>query len=117
MESKRSFKKFVNELAQAICSDMMAVSIEVPGVNTDAIDQAIIKVLKGAEVALMMANAKFDKTESAFANRREYNKARRAFYKTVFDKAHTEFAECNTKALAEFNAAVPAEVKAANKAK
>lgn len=107
MSNKRDFKKFTNQYTHALCSNMMAVSATVPGVDTAKIDDAIIKLLKGAEVAIMMADVKYDKTEAAFDNPAEYRKARRAFYKEVFDKAHQEFAKSELEAMAEFNQAIP----------
>ncbi len=56
------------------------------------------------------------KGQKAFDNPKEYNRAKEAFFKQLFKKINEDFAREINEALKEFNATIPAEVKAQMKA-
>ena len=64
----------------------------------------------------MNSNIFFDRGVKAFADKKEYSKAKETFFKALFEKVSTEFTEEINLALKEFNAALPAEEKERNKA-
>lgn len=116
MANKREFKKYVDALAAAACDEMMYSFYSVEGADKDAISKAMEKVLLAANKARMNANIFFDRGAKAFADRKEYTKAKENFFKALFEKVSTEFSEEVDAALKDFNAALPAEEKEKNKA-
>ena len=111
MANKREFKKQTHALTAAVVNDMMASSFVSDKIDKEAIDNAIIKLLSASEAAIVKVNVKFDKTMKAFDSEKEYKKAKKSFYKTLFDKAGDEFIEKLKEAMADYNACFPSEVK------
>lgn len=116
MANKREFKKYVDALGAAACDEMMYSFYTVEGADKDAISKAIEKVLIATNKARMNSNIFFDKGVKAFADRKEYSKAKDAFFKALFEKVSKEFTEEVNAALKDFNAALPEEEKERNKA-
>ncbi len=116
MANKREFKKAIAAVGGAICNDMMTVAICVDGVDRNAIDAAISRVLSATENAIERSNIFFDKGRRAFPTEEEYIKAKRAFFKQLFDKIHKEYTAVLDETIKQFNAAIPAAAKEANKA-
>lgn len=115
MASKRDFKKYIAAASNAVSQNMMFVGCTVDGVDNDAVNEAIIDILKAAELSILKANVKFDKTPKA-CGEGTYSKERRAFYKALFKKANKDYVQALNAAIKKFNAAVPEEAKAKNKA-
>lgn len=115
MANKREFKKYVSSVSSSICNYMMEIGIMTPEADHNTIEDAMIKVLTAAEDAVIKSNIRFDKSEGAFPEG-GYGKARTAFYKALFTKTNKEFRAAIDAALKTYNEAIPAEVKARNKA-
>lgn len=116
MENKREFKKYVDAVGGSITNEMMAAYYNIEGADREAISKAIQKVLCAVGTARCHANTYFDRGAKSFADKKEYAKARRAFFRALFNKINNDFAEAIQEALKEFNGAIPAAVKEANKA-
>lgn len=115
MANKREFKKYITAVSESLNGEMMEAYYTIEGIDKDAIENAVIDVMKAGEVAIMMSNVKFDKGTNAFSNG-GYRKAKREFFRTVYAKANAEFTEAVNGAIKKFNAAIPAAVKEAQKA-
>lgn len=115
MANKRDFKKSVDAIGAAVCNEMMTAYYNIENVDKDAIASAIEKVLASVMKAKDNSNIFFDKGIKAFPDHKEYARAKSAFFKALFNKIHNEFGEELNSALREFNNAIPAEVKEANK--
>lgn len=115
MANKRDFRKYVGIVVNDICQDMMMAYYNIENADVNAIDEAIIDVLKAGEIALAQSNVKFDKTRKAFANPKEYNTEKSKFHRIVYTKIHKEMNEAIGEALKKFNSAIPQEVKDQNK--
>lgn len=115
MANKREFKKSVDAVGAAICNEMMAAYYNVEGSDKKAIADAIQKVLGAVVKAKDNSNIFFDKGIKAFEDHQKYSEAKTKFFKTLFNKIHTEFGEEINLALKEFNKAIPENVKKANK--
>ena len=115
MANKREFKKYVDALGAAACDEMMYSYYNVEGADKDAISKAIEKVLLATNKARMNSNIFFDRGVKAFADKKEYVKAKEAFFKALFEKVSTEFSEEVNTALKDFNAPLPATEKQKNK--
>ena len=116
MANKRDFKKYVESVGAAICDEMMIAFYNVEGIDQEKTQESIAKVLGAVGKATSNSNVFFDKGQKAFDNPKEYNRAKEAFFKQLFKKINEDFAREINEALKEFNAAIPAEVKAQMKA-
>ncbi len=115
MANKRDFKKSIDAIGGAVCNEMMIAYYNVEGADKNAIASSIEKVLAAVTKAKDNANVFFDKGVKAFADKAEYTKSKAAFFKALFAKIHMEFGEELNAAVKEFNEAIPADVKKANK--
>ncbi|MDE7412875.1 MAG: hypothetical protein K2N05_03665 [Muribaculaceae bacterium] len=115
MANKREFKKYVDALGASACDEMMYAFYTVEGADKDAISKAIEKVLLATNKARMNSNIFFDRGAKAFADKKEYEKAKKNFFKALFEKVTTEFSEEIQDALKQFNAALPEDEKKKNK--
>lgn len=115
MANKREFKKNADALGASIIDEMISAYYNVKGADRDKIAQAMETVLGAVGKARDNANVTFDRGVSAFGSIEEYAKAKKAFFRSLFDKIETEFSEEVNQSLKLFNAALPAEEKARNK--
>lgn len=116
MANKRNFKKYVTALGSAVCEDMLIARYNVEGIDAKAVDEAVNEVLTAVENGVANANIFFDRGAKAFESREEYLKAKRAFFKALFARISGDVSKSIDGAIKKFNAAVPAAVKAGNKA-
>lgn len=116
MANKREFKKGVDAIGTSVCDEMMAAYYNIEGVDRKAVSDALEKVLVAIGNAKDNANVFFDKGPKAFEDRKAYAKAKAAFFKSLFVKINKDFANELDAALKQFNAAIPASIKAENKA-
>lgn len=115
MANKRDFKKAVETVGVSICEEMMTAYYNVKGADKNAIANSIQMILTAVENAKDNSNVYFDKGAKAFENKKLYSKEKTIFFKSLFNKIHTEFAEQLDKAVKDFNQAIPKEVKEQNK--
>lgn len=115
MANKREFKKYADALGASVIDEMVSAYHNVEGADREKIADSMKMVLGAIGKAKSNSNVFFDKGVKAFGNVEEYAKAKRAFFRALFDKIETEFGEEVNAALKEFNAALPAEEKARNK--
>lgn len=116
MANKREFKKYVTAVSQAVSQDMMDTCYTIDGVDCETVQDAVIDILKAAELAIMKSNVKFDKTPKGCADG-SYGKQRQSFYKALFSKANKDFTDAINAAVKKFNTAIPEQAKADNRAK
>lgn len=116
MGNKREFKKSAEAIGASVCESMMTTYYNTDGVDKAAIEQAIAKVLGAVGAARSNANITFDKGVKAFDNLEAYSKAKTEFYKKLFVKISDDFNKELDEALKQYNAAIPAEVKASQRA-
>lgn len=115
MANKRTFKKFVNGMASNVCEDMMIYRLSVKGIDSEAVESAVEKVIAAAARACVKANIRFDKAPRDFESKHEYNVSKNKFFAAEFSKISTEFIDEINVALKQFNAAVPQEQRQQNK--
>ncbi|MDE7381626.1 MAG: hypothetical protein K2N03_05810 [Muribaculaceae bacterium] len=115
MASKREFKKNVDRLGSDIIENMMVAWYNAEGADKKGIADAMGTLLKGIEAARNNSNLFFDRGAKAFPNRREYGKAKEVFFKKLFTKIIADLNTSVSDSLKQFNAALPKEVKEANK--
>ncbi len=94
---------------------MMIAYYNVDNAKKEQISAAVGKVLEAIENAKNNANVYFDRGPKAFGDMKEYAKAKKNFFKALFNKIENEFNEEINGAIKDFNAALPEEVKKAQK--
>ena len=114
--NKRDFKKYVEAVGDSACASMVDVCDSYENVDRSKAADAVEKVIAAVAAAKSNADITFDKGMKAFDNIVEYSKAKRAFFRQLFDKIYKDFYTQLDEAVKEFNTAVPEEVKAENKA-
>lgn len=115
MVNKREFKKYVDALGSSVAQEMMLAYYNVEGIDGKATGEAVQKVIAAVEEAKCNANRYFDRGPRAFADRKEYAVAKRNFFRALFQKIEKDFNGEINAALKQFNAALPEEVKQAQK--
>lgn len=114
--NKRDFKKYVESVGDSACASMAEVYDSVEKIDKAKVADAVEKVIAAVAAAKSNADITFDKGAKAFDNLKEYSKAKKAFFKQLFEKIYKDFYNELDEALKEFNSAVPKEVKEENKA-
>ena len=112
MANKREFKKYADALGASVIDEMISAYYNVKNADRDKIAESMQKVLGAIGKAKNNSNVYFDRGPKAFGSMAEYAKAKKKFFKALFDKIETEFSEEINEALKVFNAALPAEEKA-----
>ena len=116
MANKREFKKSVEAVGASIVGEMMDTYYTVREADKEAIEKAIAKVLGATAAAKSNSNVFFDRGMKSFDTHQEYGKAKGQFFRALFNKISKDFSDEVNAALKEYNAAIPASVKAENKA-
>ena len=115
MANKREFKKYVEAVGASACDGMMEVYYTVDNAEKNEIAKAIEKVLGAVASARANSNVFFDKGAKAFADRKEYGKAKKEFFNKLFTKINGDFTKELDEALRIFNGAIPQGMKDHNK--
>lgn len=115
MANKREFKKYVDALGASVIDEMITSYYNVKGADRDKISKAIETALAAIGKAKNNANVYFDKGVKAFGSIEEYSKAKKSFFRSLFNKIQTEFGDDINASLKIFNEALPADEKARNK--
>lgn len=115
MPNKREFKKYADALGASVVEEMMVAYYNVEGADRNAIAKAVGKVLQAIEEAKDNSNVYFDRGVKAFPDPKEYSKAKREFFRALFNKIESDFGAKIDDAVKDFNAALPESYKAAQK--
>lgn len=91
MANKRQLKKFIN----TNCLDLVFVTFlancTAAECDEEKYSNLINEIGELRTQALSAVSVAFDKTPSCFENKKEYNKARKAYYKQAFKKFNEEY--------------------------
>ena len=113
--NKRDFKKYVESIGNSACASMVDICENYTDVDQEKAANAVEKVISAVAAAKSNADVTFDKGVKAFDSIVEYSKAKRVFFRQLFNKIYEDFYKELEVALKEFNSGVPEEVKVANK--
>lgn len=115
MANKRTLKKQIRRVCGEIAAEAVIAYHSIPEVNSEAAGQIVGDVFELQCGSLSRVSFVFDKSRSDFENDAAYRAARRRYNAAAFAKLRTDFTEGVSKALKELNAAIPEEVRQANK--
>lgn len=113
--NKRDFKKYVESLGDSACASMVEICEMHDNIDKAKAANAVEKVINAVAVAKSNADVTFDKGIKAFDSLAQYSKAKKAFFKQLFNKIYEDFYKELDSAVKEFNSGVPEEVKEENK--
>lgn len=114
--NKRDFKKYVESVGDSACASMVEVFDTVENIDKSKVADAVEKVISAVAAAKSNADVTFDKGVKAFENLGAYSKAKKQFFRQLFNKITEDFYKELDEAVKEFNSAIPESVKAENKA-
>lgn len=115
MANKRELKKYVEALGSAVANEMMVAYYNVEGIDSDAVASAIQTIIGAVAEAKGNCNRRFDRGVKAFADRKEYRRAKGAFFRALFNKIESDFDAKMEAALKTFNGALPEAYRQAQK--
>ncbi len=115
MANKRDLKKQVRYICGDLAAECLIAGEYVDGVDRNAMRAIVGKIAALQQNALEHCSFSFDKVPSDFDSRKEYRSARKDYFKKAFGTLREKFNARVLEIVKEMNAAVPREVKGANR--
>lgn len=115
MANKRDLKKQVKLVCEDLATECMFAADYVKGVDANEMYGIVGKIATLQENALNRISFSFDKTPSDFDNMHDYHKARKDYFKKAYGSFREKFSTHVNEIVKDMNAALPQEVKDANK--
>ena len=107
MANKRNLKKQIRYICGDIAGESLLAKNLIPGVDSKAMTDVIVKVAELQSTALCRTNIAFDKTPKEFENKARYNAAKAKYYRQAFGKLSESFNNQVLSVVKEMNAAMP----------
>ena len=107
MANKRQLKKRISYVCGELAGEIITAYHILNGLDTAAVNKVVCDIAALQTHARRNVNVAFDKAPRDFANRCDYNKARRAYYKAAYSSLRKEFGEKVLAIVKEMNAAIP----------
>lgn len=105
--SKRELKKLIQYACGDIAGECIRAQQTIPGTDVEKWDNIVLNVALLQQEAVNRVSVDFDKTPKDFASKKEYNKARRAYFKQV-EKGINDYMQAEVeKIVKEMNALLP----------
>ena len=117
MANIRNLKKEVRYVCGDLAAECLMARTFIKGVDRDRMEEIVGDIAVLQENALEHASFGFDKTPADFASRAEFRAARRSYYKKAYKSFREKFEGHVTDIVRDMNAALPQDVKDANKKK
>ena len=105
--NKRDIKKSIIYTCGEIASEAAFTGAVMNGGDIELMSQAIIDAAKLQSKSLTKVSVAFDRQPKDFENRKEYNKARKAYNKKAFAALTEEFNEKLLEIIKKMNSALP----------
>lgn len=115
--NKRQLKKQIQGLCAGLAVDTVIASDYIPSMNPDQVAALVADAAKAQTQSLRRLSLSFDKTPRDFETRREYRKARAAYFKAAFAKLRSDLNAEADKIVSTLNSALSEQDKEVNKAK
>lgn len=111
MANKRSLKKFINNTSRELAFDTFIADCALSNPDEAKFEALLHEIDSFHSQALAAASFSFDKTPSSFDSKKEYNKARKAYFKKAYAKFFEEYRERLQKIVDSLNALEAGEAK------
>ena len=93
MQSKRDLKKQIRYIRSEVVAECLLLGEVCPDEQLDEVNQLIVDVAILQEGTIAKMSISFDKAVKEFPSRKEYNKARNAYYRKAFTTLSKQFTE------------------------
>lgn len=117
MANKRNLKKQISYICGDIAAECLLAAECVKGIDTDKMRDIVCRLALLQENALKNTTFTFDKVPGDFSSRKEYNKAKKEYFKKAYTALREKFDQRIQEIVKDMNAALPQEVKTVNKSK
>lgn len=107
MANKRQLKKSISYVCGELAGEIITAYHILNGIDEAAVNKVVCDIAALQTHARRNVTVTFDKAPRDFANRRDYNKAHRAYYAAAFGSLRKEFGEKVLAIVKEMNAAIP----------
>lgn len=115
MANKRDLKKQIKRVCEDLATECMFAADYIRGVDAETMYGIIGKIAALQDNALSHASFAFDKVPGDYESKREYHNARAAYFNKAYTSFRKKFSGHVDDIVKEMNAALPTEVKEANK--
>ena len=115
MASKRQLKKQIQIICGDVAGECLVARDLIPGFDYDKMTALIIEAATLQEATLRRVDFSFDHSRKDFPNKKEYNKAAKAYHKVAYKALSDEFNAKVAEIVKKMNAEMPQAVKDANK--
>ncbi len=115
MANKRDLKKQIRYICGDLAAECLIAGEYVDGIDRKSMRAIVCKIATLQQDALQRCSFSFDKVPSDFNNLKEYHVARKAYFKQAYNTLREKFNKHVLDIVKDMNAAVPKEVKEANK--
>ena len=116
MANKRQLKKHVRYVCGDLAAEILIASHMLKGFDRKEVTAIVGDIATLQTKTLQNASFAFDKAAHDYADHAEYRKARRKYFAAAYKKLLADFNESVLAIVKKMNAAMPQEVKDANKA-
>lgn len=112
MATKRELKKYIQNMCGALASEIVLARAAFPQIERKAVHDIVVDVARLQAETLAKTGISFDKAPRDYANRADYNKARRTYFNTAYNKLMDDFDAAVAKVIKKMNEALPDDVRA-----
>lgn len=106
--NKREYKKAISSLGTGMCVEIFNIGATTKGADANKFQEAISMIWNATEQTKAKANIFFNKGRRDFETAQDYNRAKHAFFKALFNRLNAEFEAQLDEALKLVNSATPA---------
>lgn len=116
MANKQQLKKHIRYVCGDLAAEIMIAAHMLRGFDKAEVSKIVGQIAALQEQTLKNVSFSFDKAARDFDNKAAYRKARTEYFHKAYHKLLADFGESVQKIVDQMNAAMPQEVKDANKA-
>ena len=111
MATKRQLKKFIRNTCGDLAVEMMLAHEAFPTIDPKKVYEIVGQAATLQTETLSRISVNFDKIPRDFAEKNEYNRARKAYYRKVFAKLAENFGASVAEIVKKMNATLPDDVR------
>lgn len=115
MANKRQLKKHIRYVCGDLAAEIMIASHALKGFDRDEVSRIVGRIASLQVSSLRHCSFNFDKASRDFESPAAYRRERSAYNRKAFARLRSEFRENVLSIVKDMNAAMPAEVREANK--
>lgn len=115
MANKRQLKKNIKAVCGDLAAEILISSSVCQGFDPKAVNEIVAEIAQLQVNSLAPASFGFDHGAASYENGRQYHAARSAYFRKAYNELRANFKESVLKIVKDMNAAMPKEMREANK--